>query len=46
MDGIMIGKDRIPVIPEQLDGLKEHFSVENLDRTASYVQNNKHNQVT
>jgi hypothetical protein len=46
MDRFMIGKYRIPVIPEQLDGLKEHLSVENLDRTASYVQNNKHNQVT
>ena len=31
MDGIMLGKDRIPVIPEQLENLKEHFSGENLD---------------
>ena len=37
MDGIMIGKDRIPVIPEQLDSLKEHFSGENLDQAATYV---------
>jgi hypothetical protein len=46
MDRFMIGKYRIPVIPEQLDGLKEHFSGENLDQAAIYVQNNKHNQVT
>lgn len=31
MDGIIIGKDRIPVILEQIDNLKAHFSGENLD---------------
>ena len=46
MDGIIIGKDRIPVIPEQLDSLKAHFSGENLEQAVTFVQNNKHNQVT
>ena len=37
MDGIMIGKDRIPVIPEQLENLKEHFSGDNLDQAVTFV---------
>ena len=31
MEGVIIGKDRIPVISEFLDMLKEHFSGENLE---------------
>jgi hypothetical protein len=46
MNGIIVGKDRIPVIPEQLENLKAHFSGENLDQAQTFVQNNKHNQVT
>lgn len=46
MDGIIVGRDRIPIIPEQLDRLKEYFSGEHLDQAVTFVQNNKHNQVT
>lgn len=46
MEGIMVGKDKIPVIPDQLQELKEHFSGNNLEQAATFVQNNKHNQVT
>lgn len=46
MEGIIIGKDRIPVIMEQIDNLKDHFSGDNLDQATTFVQNNKHNQVT
>jgi hypothetical protein len=31
MEGIIIGKDRIPVILEMIDALKAHFTGENLD---------------
>lgn len=34
------------MIPEQLDSLKAHFSGENLEQAVTFVQNNKHNQVT
>lgn len=43
MEGVIIGKDRIPVISEFLDMLKEHFSGENLEQATTFVQNNKHN---
>lgn len=46
MEGIVINKDRIPVIFEILDQLKNHFNGENLDNATTFVQNNKHNQVT
>jgi hypothetical protein len=37
MNGIIFGKDRIPVIPEQLENLKNYFSGEQLDEASSYV---------
>jgi len=37
MNGIVVGKDRIPVIPEQLDNLRSHFSGEQLDQATTYV---------
>lgn len=46
MEGIVINKDRIPIIFEILDQLKNHFNGENLDNATTFVQNNKHNQVT
>lgn len=46
MDGIIIGKDKIPVLQDALDNLKQYFTGENLDNSSTYVQNNKHNQVT
>ena len=46
MEGIIVGRDRIPVIHEQLEGLREHFTGENLEQASTFVQNNKHNQVT
>jgi hypothetical protein len=46
MEGIIVGKDRIPVISEQIESLKEHFQGENLEQAPTFVQNNKHNQVT
>jgi hypothetical protein len=46
MDGIIINKDKIPVLPDALENLKHYFTGENLENAATYVQNNKHNQVT
>lgn len=46
MDGVIVGKDRIPVIKEFLEQLRDHFSGENLEQATTFVQNNKHNQVT
>lgn len=46
LDGIVIGKDKIPIIQEQLDDLKQHFQGDNLAQAATFVHNNKHNQVT
>lgn len=46
MEGIIVGRDKIPVIQEQLDNLRQHFTGENLEQATVFVQNNKHNQVT
>ena len=43
MDGVIVGKDRIPVISEFIDMLKEHFNGENLEQATTFVLNNKHN---
>jgi len=43
MEGIIVGKDRIPVIHDHLESLKAHFSGENLEQASQFVQNNKHN---
>lgn len=43
MEGIIVGKDRIPVIHDHLESLKAHFSGENLEQASTFVQNNKHN---
>ena len=37
MEGVIIGKDRIPVIPEFIEQLREHFDGENLDQATTYV---------
>lgn len=37
MEGIIVGKDRIPVIHESLEGLKAHFSGENLEQASTFV---------
>lgn len=46
MEGIIIGRDRIPVIQDQIDNLAAHFTGDNLEQAQTFVQNNKHNQVT
>jgi hypothetical protein len=46
LDGIVIGKDKIPVITEVSEQLKTHFSGENLEQSTTFILNNKHNQVT
>lgn len=46
MEGVIIGKDKIPVISEFVDKLRDHFTGDNLEQAATFVQNNKHNQVT
>ena len=46
MEGVIIGKDRIPVITEFIEQLRDHFTGENLEQATTFVQNNKHNQVT
>jgi len=43
MEGVIIGRDKIPVIQEFLEQLKTHFTGENLDQATTYIQNNKHN---
>lgn len=37
MEGIIIGKDRIPVINEQIESLKDHFSGDNLEQAPTFV---------
>ena len=52
MEGIVIGKDRVPVIEEFLSKIQDCFVTSgispncNLDQTVTYIQNNKHNQIT
>ena len=46
MEGVIVGKDRIPVVSEFIDVLREHFTGDNLEQATTFVQNNKHNQVT
>jgi Trm5-related predicted tRNA methylase len=46
MEGIIVGRDKIPVIADQIDVLRQHFTGENLEQAVTFVQNNKHNQVT
>lgn len=46
MEGVIVGKDRIPIIQEFIEALKNHFNGENLEQATTFVQNNKHNQVT
>ena len=43
MEGVIIGKDRIPVISEFIDELRNHFNGDNLEQATTFVQNNKHN---
>jgi serine/threonine protein kinase len=43
LEGIVVGKDRIPIIQEIADQLKDHFTGENLAQADTFVQNNKHN---
>jgi 5'-AMP-activated protein kinase catalytic alpha subunit len=37
MEGVIIGKDRIPVISEFLDQLRDHFTGENLEQATTFV---------
>ena len=37
MDGIIINKDKIPVLPEALENLKHYFTGENLENAPTYV---------
>jgi 5'-AMP-activated protein kinase catalytic alpha subunit len=37
MEGIIIGRDRIPVIQEQIDGLAAHFTGDNLEQATTFV---------
>jgi 5'-AMP-activated protein kinase catalytic alpha subunit len=49
MEGIVIGKDRVPVLEEFLSKIQDCFVTSgispncNLDQTVTYIQNNKHN---
>ena len=43
LQGIVVGKDKIPVIREFLDELKDHFDASTLEQASTYVENNKHN---
>ena len=51
-EGIVIGKDRVPVLEEFLGKIQDCFVTSgispncNLDQTVTYIQNNKHNQIT
>ena len=48
----MIGKDRIPVLDEYLGKIQDCFTTSgispncDLNQTVTYIQNNKHNQIT
>lgn len=52
MEGIVIGKDRIPVLDEYLSKIQDCFATSginpncDLSQTVTYIQNNKHNQIT
>ena len=52
MEGIVIGKDRIPVLDEYLSKIQACFETSgispncDLSQTVTYIQNNKHNQIT
>ena len=52
MEGIIIGKDRVPVIEEFLGKIADCFQTSgispncDLNQTVTYIQNNKHNQIT
>lgn len=37
LEGIVVGKESIPVISEILDKLKDHFTGENLSQAATFV---------
>ena len=49
MEGIIIGKDRVPVIEEFLSKIQDCFATSgispncDLNQTITYIQNNKHN---
>lgn len=50
MEGIIIGKDRVPVLEEFLGKIQDCFSTSgitpnncDLNQTVTYIQNNKHN---
>ena len=51
-EGIVIGKDRIPVLDEYLSKIQDCFATSgispncDLTQTVTYIQNNKHNQIT
>ena len=52
MEGIIINKDRVPVIEEFLSKIQDCFATSgispncDLNQTVTYIQNNKHNQIT
>ena len=46
LEGIIVGKDRIPIIEDVLSKLDDHFTDDNLKQSVTFIQNNKHNQVT
>lgn len=37
MEGVIVGKDKIPVIAEFLEQLKAHFSGDNLENATTFV---------
>ena len=37
MEGVIIGKDRIPVISEFIDELRNHFNGDNLEQATTFV---------
>lgn len=43
MEGIVVNKDRIPIIEEILGKLQDHFGSESMETCITHIHNNKHN---
>eukprot|EP00347_Sterkiella_histriomuscorum_P006616 403352090 len=44
--GIIVGKDKVPIVEEILPKLQEQFGEDSITQNIIYILNNKHNQVT
>ena len=43
LEGIIVGKDKIPVIEDVVQQLSDKFDNEQMAQASSYIKNNKHN---